>query len=265
MNELQIFNNEEFGSIRTVIIDGKPYVVGLDVARALGYSNTSKAVSTHCKHARKVVLDVTSQNGNSHIRGAQASNTQEMYVIPEGDIYRLITKSKLPAAEKFEAWVMDEVLPTIRDHGVYMTPEAIERTLSDPDFIIQMATTLKEERLARQAAELKLQKQQPLVDFANHVSNSDDLIDISEMAKLLSDKGINIGRNRLFQMLRDNGILMSGAHQNEPYQEYIDRGYFKTKEILVVMGTDVCPMIKTYVTGKGQKFIYSFVSKRAAS
>ena len=116
MNDLMVFNNVEFGEIRSIHVDGKIYFVGRDVASALGYSNPSKAVSTHCKHIRKETIDVSSQNGNAH----KARKTQEVSLINEGDVYRLIVTSKLPSAEKFESWVFDEVLPTIRQSGVYI-------------------------------------------------------------------------------------------------------------------------------------------------
>lgn len=112
MNELQIFNSEEFGDIRTVEIDGKPYFVGTDVAKALGYSNPRKAIIDHCKGVTK--RDTPTSSG-----------IQSMSYINEGDLYRLIMKSKLPSAEKFEAWVMDEVLPTIRKTGSYQKPMTV--------------------------------------------------------------------------------------------------------------------------------------------
>lgn len=112
MNELQIFNSEEFGEIRTIEIDGKPYFVGTDVAKALGYSNPRKAILDHCKGVTK--RDTPTSSG-----------VQSMSYINEGDLYRLIMKSKLPSAEKFEAWVMDEVLPTIRKTGSYQKPMTV--------------------------------------------------------------------------------------------------------------------------------------------
>ena len=171
-NVVEIFNNEEFGQVRTLVIDEKPYVLANDVARALGYSSPKDAVSRHCKGAIK------------H-RYLTNGGEQEAKFIPEGDIYRLIMKSKLPSAEKFESWVMDEVLPTIRKHGAYMTNEVIERTLTDPDYLIQLATALKEERQARLVAEQKIEEDKPLVDFANQVSDTTSLIDMNQMAKLL--------------------------------------------------------------------------------
>ena len=146
MNELQIFNNNQFGEMRTIEEGDKIFFCGADVAKALGYTNSSKALTDHCRCVTK-----------RYIPHPQASDKEiEMSFIPEGDVYRLITHSKLPTAEKFESWVFDEVLPTIRKHGAYLTPEALERAMNDPDFTIGLLTALKNEREGRQIAETKV-------------------------------------------------------------------------------------------------------------
>lgn len=238
-NEVTIFNNEEFGQVRTLIVNDKPYFCASDVAKALGYSNTRDAISRHCKGVVK--SDIPTNSG-----------IQTVSFIPEGDIYRLIMKSKLPSAEKFESWVVEEVLPSIRKHGAYMTNEVIERTLTDPDYLIQLATALKEERQARLLAEQKIEEQKPLVDFANQVSDTTSLIDMNQMAKLLKDENIPIGRNRLFEILRQKEIL---RNNNEPYQRYIESGYFKVKEGTYETPYGTKAYVKTFVTGKGQIWI----------
>ena len=173
--------------------------------------------------------------------------------INESGLYSAIIGSKLESAKRFKHWVTSEVLPSIRKHGTYMTNEVIERTLTDPDYLIQLATALKEERQARKLAEEKIEKQKPLVDFANQVSDTTDLIDMKTMAKLLKDNNINIGRNRLFEFLRMKKILMK---DNQPYQQYIDAGYFKVNEYTY---TDSFGQNKTnrqtFITGKGQLYI----------
>ena len=125
-NDLTIFNNDLFGSVRTMMMDEKWYFVGRDIAEILGYSNPSKAVSQHCKHTQKVSIDVSSQNGTSHNK---ARKTQEMTIIPESDVYRLIIKSKLPEADQFEEWVMEDVLPQLRQCGVYITEDATQESI----------------------------------------------------------------------------------------------------------------------------------------
>lgn len=238
-SELEIFKNEDFGEIRTLLINDKPYFCASDIAKVLGYSNTRDAISRHCKGVVK--SDIPTNSG-----------IQTVSFIPEGDIYRLIVKSKLPSAERFETWVMDEVLPTIRKHGAYMTNDVIERTLTDPDYLIQLATALKEERQARLIAEQKIEEQKPLVEFADKVSNSSNLIDMGKMAKFLKDENINIGRNRLFEWLRKKDILM---RNNIPYQRYIDGGYFQVKESTFETPYGTKTQQTTFVTGKGQIYI----------
>ena len=238
-NELEIFKNEEFGEVRTLLINDKPYFCASDIAKVLGYSNTRDAISRHCKGVVK--SDIPTNSG-----------IQTVSFIPEGDIYRLIVKSKLPSAERFETWVMDEVLPTIRKHGAYMTEQTIEEALTSPDFLFCLATQLKEEQTARRLAEQKIEEQRPLVEFADKVSNSSNLIDMGKMAKLLKDENINIGRNRLFEWLRKKDILM---RNNIPYQRYIDGGYFQVKESTFETPYGTKTQQTTFVTGKGQIYI----------
>lgn len=248
-NELKFFRHEEFGSVRTLEIDGKPYFVANDVARALGYKRPADAVATHCK-------------GSVKHRHLTAGGEQEVKIIPEGDVYRLVIKSKLPTAERFESWIFDEVLPTIRKHGTYMTNEVIERTLTDPDYLIQLATALKNERQARLLAEQIIEEQKPLVEFANQVSNTTSLIDMNQMAKLLKDEKIPIGRNRLFEILRQKEIL---RYNNEPYQRYIESGYFKLKENTYDTPYGTKTYVKTLVTGKGQIWLTEKLRKEFCS
>ena len=238
-NKIEIFNNNEFGEIRTVEENGTILFCGSDIAKALGYTNPNKAINDHCRAITKRSTPISGK-------------MQNINFIPEGDVYRLISHSKLPSAEKFEKWIFDEVLPTIRRHGAYMTPDVIEKTLTDPDYIIKLATILKEERTAREMAERKLEEQEPLVHFANRVSDSSNLIDMGKMAKLLKDEKINIGRNRLFEWLRNKGILMKN---NVPYQKYIENGYFKIKESVYETPYGSKTNVTTFVTGKGQIYI----------
>lgn len=248
-NELEIFKNEEFGEIRTVIIDGEPWFVGKDIATALGYGNTNDALKKHVMNEDKLM---GSQNATPSIKDT-LGRTQYPTWINESGLYSLIFGSKLESATRFKHWVTSEVLPSIRKHGAYMTNEVIERTLTDPDYLIQLATALKEERQARKLAEETIEQQKPLVDFANQVTDTTDLIDMKTMAKLLKDSNIDIGRNRLFEFLRIKKILMK---DNQPYQQYVDAGYFKVIEHTY---TDFLGQTKTrrqtLVTGKGQLYI----------
>ena len=242
MNEIEIFKNDEFGEVRTIEKNGSVLFCGSDIAKALGYADTAKAIKQHSKEDGWVVCPVIDNMGRA----------QQAKFITEGNVYRLIAHSKLPGAERFERWVFDEVLPSIRKHGAYMTSEAIEKALTSPDFLIQLATQLKEEKIAREKAEQKIIEQEPFVNFANKVSDSSNLIDMGKMAKLLKDEHINIGRNRLFKWLREEGILMSN---NIPYQRYINGGYFKVIESVYRTPYETKTQQTTMITGRGQIYI----------
>ncbi|MBZ4662811.1 MAG: hypothetical protein JG776_493 [Caloramator sp.] len=261
MNELKIFENQEFGKVRMVEIDGKPYAVGVDVARALGYENATKAVINHCKNIRKEVLEAQSQNG-------MVVKT-ETNLINEGDIYRLIVKAadqskntEIKAkAEKFERWIFDEVIPSIRKHGAYMTPEKLEEALLNPDAMIKVLTELKKEREERAKLQQKIEEQKPKVLFADAVATAKNSILVGELAKLLKQNGIDIGQNRLFQWLRDNGYLIKrkGTDYNMPTQYAMELGLFEVKETTITHADGHISISKTpKVTGKGQ--IY-FINK----
>lgn len=248
MNHIEIFKNEEFGEIRTVTINGEPWFVGKDVAIALGYAEPRSAISKKVDAEDKGVAEMETPSGK-----------QKMTTINESGLYSLVMSSKLESAKRFKHWVTSEVLPSIRKHGAYMSSEVIERTLTDPDYLIQLATALKEERQARKLAENEkelanktIEEQRPLVDFANKVSDSSNLIDMGKMAKLLKDEHINIGRNRLFDWLRKKEILMKN---NMPYQRYIDGGYFQVKESVYETPYGSKTQQTTYITGRGQIYI----------
>ena len=191
---------------------------------------------------------------NSDVRDKdirKLNNAGEKFLTESG-VYKLVFKSRKPSAERFSDWVTDEVLPSIRKHGAYMTQETLEKALTSPDFLIRLATKLKEEQEARKQAEFKLEEQEPLVAFANKVSDSSNLIDMGKLAKLLNDEHIKIGRNKLFQWLREQKTLMKN---NIPYQRYIDSGYFQIKESTFKTPYGEKTAQTTYVTGKGQIYI----------
>lgn len=252
MNELQIFNNPEFGEIRTLEEEGKVLFCASDVAKALGYAKPQNAVAAHCKGALKRGIPT---NGG----------TQEMSFIPESDVYRLAFGSKLPNAERLTDWIVEEVIPSIRKHGAYMTPEVIERTLTDPDYIIQLATTLKEERQKRRVLEAKAEEDKPKVLFADSVAASHTSILIFDLAKILKQNGVDIGGNRLFDWMRKNGYLVrrKGSDYNMPTQRSMEMGLFEVKETSVSHSDGHISVNKTpKVTGKGQQyFINAFLGK----
>ena len=252
-NELvRVFQNDKFGNIRVVLISGKEHFVASDIAKSLGYAIPSKAVNTHCKGVSK--MEVPTNGG-----------MQEMLIIPEGDVYRLITHSKLPSAEQFERWVFDEVLPSIRQHGAYMTEQTLEKALTSPDFLIKLATNLKEEQEARRKAELKIEQDKPKVIFADAVSASKTSILIGELAKILKQNGVNTGEKRLFEQLRNDGYLIKrkGTDYNSPTQKAMELGLFEVKETCVTHSDGHTTVNKTTkVTGRGQQyFINKFLNE----
>lgn len=245
-NEIKIFENEEFGSVRTLKEEtGRVVFCGSDIAKALGYRSPKDAILTHCKGAVKHRLPT---NGG----------IQEIKFIPEGDVYRLVAHSRLPSSEKFESWIFDEVLPTIRRTGGYVANEDmfIENYLPFLEEPYQGLFRLQ--MIAINQLNERIRHDQPLVEFANQVSNSENLIDMNAMAQLAIEENIPIGRNRLFRWLRENEILMS---DNLPFQKYIERGYFAVKESVFETGTMTKTYQQTFVTGRGQQFIIGRLRK----
>lgn len=262
MNNIRIYQNEQFGKVRIAMNENdEPLFCLADVAKALGYSNPAKAVIDHCKGV--TILETPTQSGVQPIKYGK-----------EGEVYRLTMKSKLPDAEKFQDWVCDEVLPSIRKHGAYMTNETLEKALTSPDFLIQLATNLKEEKQKRieaeqkaEVAEQKIQQDAPKVLFADAVSTSQRSCLVAELAKILQQNGVNIGQNRLFSWMRENGYLcQKGDYYNQPTQKAMKLGLFELKKTTITKPDgSVLVTTTTKVTGKGQiYFVEKFLSKDAA-
>ena len=257
MSNIQIFNNPDFGEVRTIEENGAVLFCGSDVAKALGYSNPSKALSDHCKG------DLTNRYPIVDALG----RTQEAIFIGEPDLSRLVFSSKLPTAEKFTDWVTSEVLPTIRRHGMYATPDTVEKMLADPDTTIKLLETIKQERAARLALEAQAEANKPKVLFADAVSASHTSILVGDLAKLLRQNGVEIGQNRLFSFLREKGYLCSqGERYNLPTQRSMDRGWFQVKETTINQPNGSVRITRTVkVTGKGQQYFINLFLSGAAS
>lgn len=249
MNSIQIFSNPAFGSVRTVDINGKPYFVANDIAKALGYKRPADAVTAHCK-------------GSVNRRYLTDGGEQEMKVIPEGDVYRLIVRSQLPSAERFEMWVFDEVLPSIRRNGGYITGQ---ESLTD-DELFERAVMVAQRKIAERdkaiaEKDARIREMRPKEIFSDAVAVADTCILIGELAKILNQNGINIGQNRLFAWMRQNGYLVSrrGIDYNMPMQKSMELGLFKIKERTINNPDGSVRITKTVlVTGKGQLY---FVDK----
>lgn len=251
-NEIQIFNNPEFGKVRTFTDNETVLFCGRDIAEALGYAVPHKAIWDHCKGVLKRNIPT-------------AGGTQEMSFISESDVYRLVCNSKLPDAVRFEKWVFEEVLPSIRRNGAYMTPETIQKTLSDPDFIIGLATRLKEEQRKAALLEATVRDSEPKVLFADAVSVSQSEILIGDLAKILKQNGIDIGQKRLFERLRNEGFLMkSGMSWNLPTQKAMDLKLFRVQEKAISKPDGSVLLSRTTrVTGKGQLYFTNYFLKKA--
>lgn len=239
-NEIKVFQNEEFGSIRTIEIDGEPWFVGKDVAMILGYAKPENAVANHVDEEDKTT---------TLIQGTGSNYKSNTVIINESGLYSLILSSKLPNAKKFKRWVTSEVLPTIRKTGGYVSNEDMfintYLPYADDNTKMLFRTTLSTINQLND----KISKDKPYVDFAKHVTDSSDTVDVGEFSKIVKNENIKIGRNRLFDWLRNSGYLMSN---NTPYLKYIDNGYFKVTEVIrnTPYGTKLFP--KTLITGKGQ-------------
>ena len=255
MNELKIFENAEFGQVRTVTIDNEPWFVGKDVAEALGYAKARNAIASHVSDEDKKDAPIQGTPGGM----------QTMTMINESGLYALIFGSKLEAAKRFKHWVTSEVLPAIRKHGAY----AVDELLNNPDMAIKAFTALKEERERNELLQADNARMKPKEIFADAVSASKQSILIGELAKLLKQNGYDTGEKRLFKYLRDNGYLIrrKGTDYNAPTQRSMEMGLFEVKETAVTHSDGHTTINKTTkITGKGQQyFINKFLdnSKRA--
>ena len=239
MNEIQIFNNEEFGDIRTVEINGEPWLIGKDVATALGYKDTSDALKTHVDEEDKLTRQFT-----------DSGQSRQMYIVNESGLYSLILGSRLPNAKKFKRWVTAEVLPSIRKTGGYNLPQTYAdalRALADQ---------------AEQTEKLRLENNEmkPKADFFDAVAGSKQAISLGDVAKILNYP--KVGRNKLFEILRDQDILQQN---NIPYQKFIDAGYFRVIEQKYNAGDEVRISLKTLVYQKGIDYIRKTLNQVVAA
>ena len=245
MNEVIPFTYEDT-NVRTVATeDGTPWFVASDVAKILGYRMASDMT-------RRLDED---ERGTRSVR--TLGGTQEMTVITESGLYSAILGSKVEGARDFKRWVTHEVLPSIRKRGGYLTPEATEKALSDPDFIIQLATSLKEERAKRAALEAENEANKPKVLFADAVATSHTSILVGQLAKILNNNGMKVGQNRLFKDLRARGYMSRrhGCDWNMPTQKSRDLDLFEIKESAHSQPDGTVRITKTAkVTGKGQLY-----------
>ena len=253
MCNLAVFSSSEFGTVRTLEEAGAVLFCASDVAKALGYASPRKAIATHCKGVLK---------RNTLTPGGE----QEVSFIPESDLYRLVFSSKLPTAEKFTDWVTAEVLPAIRKHGAYMTPETLQTAILNPDTMIQICQELKAEQDKSRALSEENSRLVPKGLFADAVSVSDHCILVGELAKLLKQNGVDTGQNRLYEQLRADGFLVKDRKRsdfNMPTQKAMELGLFKVRESTRVHSDGHTSIDRTpKVTGKGQVYLINYYLKK---
>lgn len=239
--EIKIFDNEQFGQIRVIDQNGEPWFVAADICRVLEISNPSMAIDRLDEDERaKFNL------------GRQGMG----YAINKPGLYTLVLGSRKPEAKAFKRWITHEVLPAIEKHGMYATPETVEKMLGDPDVMIRILQEMKEERAKRVKAEEKIALDAPKVLFADCVSQAGTEILVGELAKLLKQNGMDIGQNRLFDRLRNEGFIMKNSTM--PTQRAMEMGLFRIIERSIVQPNGTTRITQTTkVTGKGQQYFVS--------
>ena len=248
-NEIVSFDNPEFGQVRAVEVDGKPIFCAKDIATALSYTNTKDAIRRHCKGVA------------FHYPLETAGGTQKARFITEPDVYRLITHSKLPNAQRFESWVFEEVLPSIRRTGGYVAAKPDD----SPEEIMARAVLVAQETIERQKRQLDEMK--PKAVFADAVATSKTSILIGDLAKILKQNGVDMGQRRLFEWMRQRGYLMraNGSSHNMPTQRSMERGWFEIKETSITHSDGHITVQRTpKVTGKGQQYFINLFLNGAA-
>lgn len=246
MNQPQIFNFEQ-NEVRTILVNDEPYFVGKDVASVLGYSKPRNAISTHVDEEDKQDAPIQGDLGGK----------QKMTIINESGLYSLILKSKLPSAKKFKRWVTSEVLPAIRKHGAYLTDEKAYDITHNPDSLADLLLQAGEQLKQK---ELIIQEMQPKAIFADAVQGSVNSCLVKDLATILKQRGVNIGQNRLFEWLRENGYLCKeGRRKNQPTQRSMDLKIMDVREhIRTNSHGELVTKFTPLITGKGQQY---FVNK----
>ena len=242
MNELQIFNSNEFGDIRTVTIDNEPWFVGKDVAMALGYERADNAIRNHVEEDDKLMHQISASGQN-----------RQMYIINESGLYALIFGSKLESAKRFKHWVTSDVLPTLRKSGSY--------SMSQPQGKELLALAVLEAQKTIEEKDAQIEEMKPHAILGQAITTANTSILVGDMAKILRQNGVDIGGQRLFQWMRDKGYLIKrkGTDWNLPTQRSMEQGLFEIKESVHIDGNGCNKISRTpKITGKGQQY---FVNK----
>lgn len=243
-NKISVFENAEFGTVRTIEENGKVLFAASDVAKALGYSNPSKAVNDHCKGVTKRYTPTSGGN-------------QEMSFIPEGDVYRLITRSKLPSAEKFESWVFDKVLPSIRKNGVYAAPEFLQKSISDPRWAMGVLQSLAEAQDKIEAQQKQIAALKPKATYYDLVLQTKNAVNITTIAKDYGLSAVSLNKK-----LHEYGVQYKQGGTWLLYQKYADMGYTKSMTgVYTNNAGEEYSAVHTRWTQKGRLFIYEVLKE----
>lgn len=242
--QVQVFNNVEFGDVRVIMQNEQPWFVGKDVASVLGYGNTRQALASHVDIEDKTSVQILDGGSNYKSRAT---------IINESGLYSLIMSSKLPSAKQFKHWVTSEILPTIRQHGAYLTPEKVEEVLMNPDTIIKLATQLKAEREGRIKAETALKAATPKVEYYDEYMNREETFTVTFVANTLA-----MGQHQLYKKLREIGWLCKPYGCSHQVTEDAPEDVFK---IVPVLHTGGGKGSQIRVTAKGMKKIQSLFDK----
>jgi len=258
MNELQVFKHPDFGEISAIEFDGRIYFPATKSAKVLGYRDAKSAIAQHCRWVVKHPLP----------HPQNPDKTIEMNFIPEGDLYRLIARSQLPAADKFERWVFDEVIPTIRKHGAYMTPQCLYESLTTPQGLLVLLHRLADEQQVSAGLLAQVIELQPKADFADAVTASPDCVTFGEMAKILRQNGLPYGRTRMCDALRRDGFLIQQqcVDYNTPTQYAMERGvFYHCKHVKDTPGGFLATTNVVRVTGRGQQVLLQHFTRKQAN
>ncbi|PEM58649.1 BRO family protein [Bacillus toyonensis] len=248
MNQLQVFNNEEFGQVRTMVQGEDVWFVAKDVCDVLEIKNHRTSIS---------ILDEDEKGVHSM---DTLGGIQQLQTINESGLYSLVLRSRKPQAKAFKKWVTSEVLPSIRKHGAYMTDQALEQAVTNPDFMIGLLTKLKEEKEKLAAAQQQIVQQQPLVVFAEACMQSNESLKVSEVAKLAAKHKVKIGQRQLFAKLREWNLMFKRS--TEPTQQGVEKGYFEIAQgVKQKPSGEPFTWTTTYVTPKGQAYIIDRLKK----
>ena len=263
MKGIEIFKNDRFGEVRVAGTSESPLFCLVDICKVLELQVTP--TKNRLKQDGVSLIKGVSKTTNQY--GITTEQEVTLTFINEQNLYKVIMRSDKPQAEPFQDWVCGEVLPSIRKHGAYMTNDTLEKALASPDFLIQLATNLKEEQQKRIEAERKVTEAAPAVAFTKAVQSANSSCLIGELAKLIAQNGYSIGEKRLFAWMRDNGYLgKHGERYNIPNQQYVEQGLFELKKGVRsgdngVLHTTITPK----VTGKGQVyFVNKFLGNKEA-